>query len=335
MQVWCETNLRRCISKFHRFVCDYCDKAFPLRSALDLHKSSSHPDEAQQAEEKKENGSVEEPDVAPDLSPEQAGFLEGLGLQHVSKVNLKRPQQPPGLLWWRELTLSCAPLQVKSGPTDDEIHQAHLDSIKVIHVEPPSSSLPQELASAYLSGGLGLTLGLSLGSLATLSIPLMEASGSSSTLQALSQRDALNMLSLQPFQAGFLLQPNGGAATGSVASSGAQPSEAGGAGIMELADIQQILKVASAAPNQMGLTLPPLARAQGFAGGQGGCRLQLWTHAGVDADWLLFHQRRCSQSESRRQSCDHCFVLNVWPTFSSNRAALGPQVSSRVRRCLC
>lgn len=161
--------------------------------------------------------------------------------------------------------------QVKAGPTDDEIHQAHLDSIKVIHVEPPSSSLPQELASAYLSGGLGLTLGLSLGSLATLSIPLVEGSGSSSTLQGLSQRDAINMLSLQPFQGGFLLQPNGGAATGSVASSGAQPSEAGGGGIMELADIQQILKVASAAPNQMGLTLPPLAKAQGFAGGQGEC----------------------------------------------------------------
>uniref|UniRef100_H3CH99 Ras-responsive element-binding protein 1 n=1 Tax=Tetraodon nigroviridis TaxID=99883 RepID=H3CH99_TETNG len=225
-QVWCETNLRRCISKFHRFVCDCCDKAFPLRSALDLHKSSSHPEQAQQAEEKKERGSAEEPDAAPHLSPEQAGFLEGLGLQHVSKV--------------------------QSGPTEDEIHQAHLDSIKVIQVEPPSSSLPQELASAYLSG-----------------IPLMDACGSGSALQGLSQRDALNVLSLQPFQAGFLLQPNGGAATGSVASSGAQPSEAGGAGVVELADIQQILKVASAAPNQMGLTLPPLAKAQGFAGGPG------------------------------------------------------------------
>ncbi|XP_029698577.1 ras-responsive element-binding protein 1 isoform X2 [Takifugu rubripes] len=250
-QVWCETNLRRCISKFHRFVCDCCDKAFPLRSALDIHKSSSHPDktssssvqEEEEEEEEEEEGSVENQEGASDLVPEQASFLEGLGLQHVSKV--------------------------KAGPTDDEIHQAHLDSIKMIHVEPPSTSLPQELASAYLSGGLGLALGLSLGSLTTLSIPLIEGSGSSSTLQGLSQRDALNMLSLQPFQAGFLLQPNGGAATGSVASSGAQPSEAGGAGVVELADIQQILKVASAAPTQMGLTLPPLAKTQGFAGAQG------------------------------------------------------------------
>lgn len=179
------------------------------------------------------------------------------------------------MLRWRRLTLSSAPFQVQSGPTDDEIHQAHLDSIKVIQVEPPSSSLPQELASAYLSGGLGLTMGLSLGSLATLSIPLLEASASGSSLQGLSQRDALNMLSLQPFQPSFLLQPNGAAATGGVASSGAQPSEAGGGGIMELADIQQILKVASAAPNQMGLTLPALAKAQGFTGAPGGCGLCL------------------------------------------------------------
>uniref|UniRef100_A0A3B5KU52 Ras-responsive element-binding protein 1 n=1 Tax=Xiphophorus couchianus TaxID=32473 RepID=A0A3B5KU52_9TELE len=53
-QVWCETNLRRCISKFHRFVCDSCDKAFPLRSALDLHKTASHPDRS--AEEHQEAG---------------------------------------------------------------------------------------------------------------------------------------------------------------------------------------------------------------------------------------------------------------------------------------
>ncbi|XP_019125612.1 ras-responsive element-binding protein 1 isoform X2 [Larimichthys crocea] len=255
-QVWCETNLRRCISKFHRFVCDCCDKAFPLRSALDLHKTNSHPEspatvattatatDAQEMEEEADDGENNSQDVEKGLQPsEQASFLEGLGLQHISKV--------------------------KSGPTDDEIHQAHLDSIKVIHVEPPSSSLPQEPASAYLSGGLGLTLGLGMGGLTALSIPLLEATGSASALQGLSQREALSLLSLQPFQTGFLLQPDGGAATGSSASSGVKPGEAGGAGIMELADIQQILKVASAAPNQMGLTLPPLAKAPGFAGGQG------------------------------------------------------------------
>ncbi|KAM4534442.1 ras-responsive element-binding protein 1 isoform 2-T2 [Odontesthes bonariensis] len=259
-QVWCETNLRRCISKFHRFVCDCCDKAFPLRSALELHKTTSHPDKApaaapEEAEEEpeeeeeepeedgggdSENGEEERQDAEAEVvSPEQACFLEAFGLQHASKV---------------------AP-----GPTDDEIHQAHLDSIKVIHVEPPSSSLPQEPASAHLSGGLGLTLGLNVGGLAALSIPLLEASGSA--LQGLSQRDALSLLSLQPFQTSFLLQPDGGAATAGAAASGMKPGEAGGAGIMELADIQQILKVAAAAPNQMGL--PPLAKAPGFPGGPG------------------------------------------------------------------
>ncbi|XP_072234727.1 ras-responsive element-binding protein 1 isoform X2 [Leuresthes tenuis] len=252
-QVWCETNLRRCISKFHRFVCDCCDKAFPLRSALELHKTTSHPDKPAAADPEEpedepeedgggesEHGEEERQDAETEVvSPEQACFLEAFGLQHTSKV---------------------AP-----GPTDDEIHQAHLDSIKVIHVEPPSSSLPQEPASAHLSGGLGLTLGLNVGGLAALSIPLLEASGSA--LQGLSQRDALSLLSLQPFQTSFLLQPDGGAATASAASSGIKPGEAGGAGIMELADIQQILKVAAAAPNQMGL--PPLAKAPGFTGSPG------------------------------------------------------------------
>ncbi|XP_058506344.1 ras-responsive element-binding protein 1 isoform X3 [Solea solea] len=250
-QVWCETNLRRCISKFHRFVCDSCDKAFPLRSALDLHKTTSHVDTEEDMEGAREDGTAE--DAAEDAGlvgeqeappPEQAGFLKALGLQHVSTV--------------------------KSGPTDDEIHQAHLDSIKVIHVEPPCSSLPLEPASSYLSGGLGLTLGLGVGSLAALSIPLLEASA----LQGLTQKDALSLLSMQPFQTGFLLQPDGGAATASSASSGAKPSEAGGAGIMELADIQQILKVATTAPNQMGLTPPSLAKAPGITGGQGQVQAQ-------------------------------------------------------------
>ncbi|XP_026185273.1 ras-responsive element-binding protein 1 isoform X2 [Mastacembelus armatus] len=256
-QVWCETNLRRCISKFHRFICDYCDKAFPLRSALDRHKTTSHPDKHKAPDtevtvEKTEEDGVTENCIESDsqdaekkkgLPSEQASFLQVLGLQHISKV--------------------------KYGPTDDEIHQAHLDSIKVIPVELPCSSLPQEPASAYLSGGLGLTLGLGVGGLAALSIPVVDASGSASTLQGISQREALSLLSLQPFQTSFLLQPDGCAATASAASSGTKPVEAGGAGIMELADIQQILKVAAAAPNQMGLTLPPLAKAPGFTAVQG------------------------------------------------------------------
>ncbi|XP_061661330.1 ras-responsive element-binding protein 1 isoform X2 [Syngnathoides biaculeatus] len=207
-QVWCETNLRRCVGKFHRFVCESCDKAFPLRPALDLHKSAAHPADggAEEAHDAPPRGGDRSEDAP--LYP-QSDFMEALGLRHVSKVTRT--------------------------PTEDEIHQAHLDSIKVIHVEPLSCSLPQEPAFLTAPG-----------------VPLLERSAAvaASTLQGLSQRDALSLLTLQPFQAGFLLQPDGAAAV--------KTGEAGG--VVELADIQQILKVAAAAPNQMGL---------GFAAGQG------------------------------------------------------------------
>lgn len=185
---------------------------------------------------------------------------------------------------------SCVSPQVKAGPSEDEIHQAHLDSIKVIQVEAGATSLPQEPTPTFLTlglGSLGSLGGLAgLGGLAALSIPLLEPSGSAPTLQGLSQRDALSLLSLQPFQTGFLLQPDGGAATGSTASSGTKPREGSGssssgaaaaaAGVMELADIQQILKVAAAAPNQMGLTLPALAKTPVVTTGQGGWP-RLWS----------------------------------------------------------
>ena len=159
--------------------------------------------------------------------------------------------------------------QVKAVPSDDEIHQAHLDSIKVIHVEPPSASLPQEPNPAFLTGGLGLSLGLGVGGLAALGglglgIPVLEASGSS--LQGLTQQDALRLLSLQPFPRGFLLPPEGCGAGASAPSSGVKPSEAG---LMELADIHQIMKVAAAAPNPTGL--PPLAKAPAYMGAHGTC----------------------------------------------------------------
>ncbi|KAM9332182.1 ras-responsive element-binding protein 1 [Pholidichthys leucotaenia] len=258
-QVWCETNLRRCISKFHRFVCECCDKAFPLRSALDLHKTKAHHGDPTGADgndpEAKTNrdtdGETENDlenngqDSGKDAQlSEQDNFMEALGLQHISKV--------------------------KWGPTDDEIHQAHLDSIKVIHVESPSSSLPQEPASAFMSGGLELTLGLGVGGLVARSIPLLETQGSA--LQGLSQRDALSLFSLQPFQTSFLLQqPDGAAVADGSASSGTKPGEAGGTGVMELADIQQILKVAATAPSQMGLSV---AKTPGFSGGQGQVQAQ-------------------------------------------------------------
>ncbi|XP_010884148.2 ras-responsive element-binding protein 1 isoform X1 [Esox lucius] len=206
-QVWCETNLRRCGSKFHRFVCEACDKAFPLRQALDLHKTTIH--QQQQASPvggAQETPTAEEKSETMAPAPKQASFLESLGLQHIT--------------------------QVKPRPSEDEVRQAELDSIRVIHVEPPASTLPQEAASAAgFPGGLGLV--------------------AASSLQGLSQREALSLLSLQPFSTGFLFQPDGSTAIKPVC---------GEAGLMEFADIQQILKVASAAPGQIGL-LPPLAKA--------------------------------------------------------------------------
>ncbi|XP_041923253.1 ras-responsive element-binding protein 1 isoform X2 [Alosa sapidissima] len=199
-QVWCETNLRRCTSKIHRFVCDVCDKAFPLQSALDLHKDTHQ----------QKDGS---PDPPPSLgaekaetpSPDQFSFMGGLGLQHISKV--------------------------KPTPSEEEVYQAKLDSIRVIHVEQPTHSLPQEGGVVTGLSGMGFHL----------VDPL--------SLQSLSQREALSILSLKPFQGGFVLQPDGGAVAKPVC----------GEGGLELADIQQILKVASAAPNQ--IALPTLSKA--------------------------------------------------------------------------
>ncbi|CDQ76367.1 unnamed protein product [Oncorhynchus mykiss] len=205
-QVWCETNLRRSTSKFHRFA---CDKAFPLHSALDLHKTTIH---QQQPSPVGGGQEVQEKPTTP--PPQQASFLESLGLQHIS--------------------------QVKPQPSEDEVRQAQLDSIRVIQVEPPDSTLPQEAASTASGflGGLGLV--------------------AASSLQGLSQREALSLFSLQPFPTGFLFQSD---------SSTAVKPVCGEAGLIELADIQQILKVALAAPGQMGL-LPTLAKAphQGVSG---------------------------------------------------------------------
>ncbi|KAM9553669.1 ras-responsive element-binding protein 1-like isoform 1-T1 [Salvelinus alpinus] len=219
-QVWCETNLRRCTSKFHRFVCEACDKGFPLLSALVLHKTTIHQQQPSPTEGAQEPPAAQEKPATP--APQQASFLETLGLQHISQVKLQ--------------------------PSEDEVRQAQLDSIRVIQVEPLASTLPQEVDSAAAGslGGLGLV--------------------AASSLQGLSQREALSLLSLQPFPTGFLFRPGGGTAVKPVC---------GEAGLMELADIQQILKVTSTAPGQMCL-LPSLAKAPHWGvSGQGqaaGCK---------------------------------------------------------------
>ncbi|KAJ8383288.1 hypothetical protein AAFF_G00222240 [Aldrovandia affinis] len=188
-QTWCETNLRRCTSKFHRFVCETCNKAFPLQSALDLHSVVHSPGGGA-----KENTTPTSQEETPPVA-DKANFMESLGLQHISKA--------------------------KPVPTEDEAHQAVLDSIRVIRVDPPKSNLPQE------AGGL--------------SLPLLDPT----SLQGLSQNAAFNFLSLQP----FVVQPDSGMVVKPMCSDNG----------MELADIQQILKMASSAPSQ--ITLPPLSKA--------------------------------------------------------------------------
>ncbi|TRY89169.1 hypothetical protein DNTS_018082 [Danionella cerebrum] len=191
-QIWCETNLRRCAGKFHRFVCDMCDKAFPLSSALDLHKFS--------------HGTKQET-MKDDLpTSDKSSFLEFLGLQHIS--------------------------QVKPAPSEEEVLQAKLDSIRVIHVDPNQTSVPQEPG---LAGSVNLSL------------------VDPTTLHGLSQQEALKLLTLQPFQTSFVVQPDGGMVAKPICAESSS----------ELADIQQILLVASAAPNQ--IALPPLSKAPSAA----------------------------------------------------------------------
>ncbi|XP_016347416.1 ras-responsive element-binding protein 1-like isoform X1 [Sinocyclocheilus anshuiensis] len=195
-QIWCETNLRRCTGKFHHFVCDTCDKAFPLSSALDLHKASHETSSGTQ----ETTSPLIMKDELP--TPEKSSFMDSLGLQHIS--------------------------QIKPAPSEEDVQQAKLDSIRVIHVDQNQSTVPQE---AGLVGGVNLSL------------------VDPTTLHGLSHQEALNLLSLQPFQTGFLVQPDGGMVVKPVC----------GETSTELADIQQIIKVASAASNQ--ITLPPLSKA--------------------------------------------------------------------------
>lgn len=175
-------------------MCETCDKGFPSHSALDLHKSTHETSEGIQ-----ESVSPQPSNVKPPVS-EKSNFMDALGLRHIS--------------------------QVKPVPSEEDVWQAELESIRVI----PVDSIAAQQEGGFLSG-----LGLSL--------------VDPSSLRGLPQHEALKLLSLQPFQTGFLVQPDGGMVVKPVSG------ETG----VELADIQQILKVASAAPKQ--ISLPPLSKA--------------------------------------------------------------------------
>ncbi|KAG9356070.1 hypothetical protein JZ751_000914 [Albula glossodonta] len=197
-QAWCETNLRRCTSKFHRFVCETCNKAFPLQSALDLHLVTHSPGGGDQ---EKATPTLEQDTPAVE---DKASFMESLGLQHIS--------------------------QAKPVPSEDEAQQAVLDSIRVIRVDPSTSNLPHE-ASGF-------------------SLPVLDPA----SLQSLSQNGAFNFLSLQP----FIVQPDSSILVKPICAENG----------MELADIQQILKLASSASQ---ITLPPLSKAPSNST-QSGCK---------------------------------------------------------------
>ncbi|TSO05377.1 Ras-responsive element-binding protein 1 [Bagarius yarrelli] len=170
-QVWCETNLRRCSSKFHRFICEVCNKAFPLQVSLDLHINSHEDDDAEAQKQENDTSSGKAKDLKDskemvESAPQEAeltlngknGFMECLGLQHSSLV--------------------------KSEQSEEEKQQEILDSIRFIRVEPSATNLPQETNS-----GLGLCL-------------LDPVS-----FQGLNKGNGLSLLSLQPLQGGLVVRP--------------------------------------------------------------------------------------------------------------------------------
>ncbi|XP_018418064.1 PREDICTED: ras-responsive element-binding protein 1 isoform X1 [Nanorana parkeri] len=189
-QVWCETNLRRCISELHSFVCETCNKAFPMPSALKLHMKTHKKDQV--ANEHKTEDSFED-------SQDQKSFMAALGLQHTK--DMKPDSQEDNSL--------------------ESAHGSHSEAMK--------SSLPRELGS----------------STTMLKLSPIEASSVGGPFAVLPPtRENLKLLSLQPFQKGFTVQPDNSIVVKPISG--------------ELADIQQILKMATSASSQ--ISLPPMSK---------------------------------------------------------------------------
>ncbi|XP_006888826.1 PREDICTED: ras-responsive element-binding protein 1 [Elephantulus edwardii] len=193
-QAWCEANLRRCISEQHRFVCETCDKAFPMLSSLTLHRQTHSSG----------NPGREKPQAKPLAGDtvDQKVFLALLGLQH---------------------TKDEKPTLAEELPDDNQ----------AIQLETLRCQLPQEPACASL-----------------LSLSPFEATSLGGPLAVLpTTKENIKHLSLQPFQKGFIIQPDSSIVVKPISSESA----------IELADIQQILKMAASAPPQ--ISLPPLSKA--------------------------------------------------------------------------
>ncbi|XP_041269111.1 ras-responsive element-binding protein 1 isoform X4 [Onychostruthus taczanowskii] len=195
-QVWCETNLRRCISDFHRFICEMCNKAFPMLSALKLHTETHVVD---QGKDKHKPQST----TPPSENPDQKAFMASLGLQYTKDIK---------------------PVKQEDN-TQDEVQEMRLRALK--------SNLPQEPGSTSL-----------------LSLSPLEAASMGGSFSVLPPtKENIKLLSLQPFQKGFIIQPDSSIVVKPISNESA----------IELADIQQILKMASSAPPQ--ISLPPLSKA--------------------------------------------------------------------------
>ncbi|XP_005327546.2 ras-responsive element-binding protein 1 isoform X1 [Ictidomys tridecemlineatus] len=194
-QAWCETNLRRCISEQHRFVCDTCDKAFPMLSSLILHKQTHIASD--QGREK-----LQAKTLAGDVLDQKA-FLTLLGLQHTKDI--------------------------KPVPTEEPLP----DDNQAIQLQTLKCQLPQDP---------GCTNVLSLSPFEAASL-----GGSLTVLPA--TKESMKHLTLQPFQKGFIIQPDSSIVVKPISGESA----------IELADIQQILKMAASAPPQ--ISLPPLSKA--------------------------------------------------------------------------
>ncbi|XP_025032125.1 ras-responsive element-binding protein 1 isoform X2 [Python bivittatus] len=187
-QVWCETNLRRCTSDYHRYICEICNKAFPMLSALKLHKDTHATDQGGEVH----NLHSEDADLK--------AYMASLGLQHTKDVeSVKQEELVP----------------------DDEVQEMQLRTLKC--------NLPQEPGSAN-----------------QLNISPLEAASVGGPFSVLPPtKENMKLLSLQPFQKGFIIQPDNSIVVKPISS--------------ELADIQQILKMASSATPQ--ISLPPLPKA--------------------------------------------------------------------------
>ncbi|KAG8442424.1 hypothetical protein GDO86_011273 [Hymenochirus boettgeri] len=188
-QVWCESNLRRCISELHRFICEICNKAFPMVNALKLHMET-HKEVQLNCKQKNEDSSSEASD--------QKVYMAALGLQHTKDVKPVSQED-------------CIP-----------------DCYQAMRLEALKSSLTQDIFSVGM-----------------LNLSPLEAPPVCGPVSILPPtRDNVKLLSLQPFQKGFTIQPESSIVVKPITG--------------ELADIQQILKMASSAPPQ--ISFPHLSK---------------------------------------------------------------------------